>query len=419
MVEKKTNYKQRVLIFTNHFYPENFKINDIAFHLAKENCEVTVVTGLPNYPTRDKYKKDYGYFKRRKEIVNDVKVIRLPLITRGKGNKLRLTINYLSFSIVSILYAFYIGFSKKFDIVFVHHTSPIFIGIPAIIVKKIQGIKLYFWNLDLWPEAFCTAVKFKSKIIENIILILTTWIQKQADVMLIASKGYKSIMLKRGVTEDKIVYFPNWAEEMFFQEPPTQKLPFKMPEGFNVVFAGNLGDAQDLPNVLKAVEILKNENINWVFVGNGRGREKFEQQVKQANLSHKVFLPGRYPMKYMPTLYKKADLLLVSLVDEPIFTLPAKVQTYMTSGTPIVGMLNGEGSELINEVRCGIGCAAGDYQCLAQNVLALSKLPKDYLERLGQNGYDYCREHFYPKDKLNFLTLLLKGEVAKKAQLVH
>ena len=246
---------KRVLIFTNHFYPENFKVNDIAFFLAEKNMDITVVTSIPNYPTREKYKTDYTLFKKRNELLNNVKVIRLPLIPRASGKKMRLLFTYISFSITSILYSIYLGFFKKFDVVFVHHTSPVFIGIPAIIVKKLQGIKIYFWNLDLWPEVFSAATKIRKKWIFNALLKITILIQKQADVMLIGSKGYKKFMLERGVKEENIVYFPNWAETIFFNEPEIQELPFEMPKGFNVVFAGNLGEAQDLGNIFKAIRI--------------------------------------------------------------------------------------------------------------------------------------------------------------------
>jgi glycosyltransferase involved in cell wall biosynthesis len=395
---------KKVLIYTTYFYPENFKVNDIAFNLIKEGADVTVITAIPNYP-KGVYFEGYGIFKKRKETINGVNVIRLPIIPRGSGSALRLILNYLSYALISFFHAFYIGFTRKFDCIFVHHVSPVFIGIPAIVVKKIQGIKLYFWNLDLWPEILVANTNIRSSFFFKTVLVLVKWIYKNVDIMLIGSQGYRKSMLERNLTEDKIIYFPNWAEEVFF-EPIECELPFEMPTGFNIVYAGNIGESQDFENVIKAIEILKNENINWIFVGDGRKRIWFENIIQEKALG-KVLLPGSLSINYMPNLYKKADLLLVSLVDEPIFTLPQKVQTYMTSGTPIVGMLNGEGNELIRHLNCGRSCNAGDYRSLSQNVLELSKMTAKDLSVMGNNALVYCKDNFHPKKSLQKLSSIL------------
>ena len=153
---------KRILIFTNHFYPESFKVNDVAFELAKNNFEVTVLTGIPNYP-QGKFHKGYGLLKKRNEIINGVKVIRVPLIPRGKDNLFLLAINYFSYTFFLIIWSFFLALFKRFDFIFVHHTSPIFLGIPAVLVKKMQKIKMYFWNLDLWPESVSETTGFNSR----------------------------------------------------------------------------------------------------------------------------------------------------------------------------------------------------------------------------------------------------------------
>lgn len=405
---KKEEKNNRILIFTNHFYPENFKVNDIAFYLSDKGKNVTVVTSIPNYPNREEYKSNYTLFKNRTEKVRGVNVVRIPLIYRGKGRKSDLIFTYISYLISSVIYAFYLGVSRRFDIVFVHHTSPIFIGIPSIIVKKLQGIKLYFWNLDLWPEAFtATTATSKGSIAVKVLLYITIQIQKRVDLMMVSSKGHIPFMLKRGVKKDNICYYPNWAEAFFFEEPQ-HELPFRMPKGFNIVFAGNMGEAQDLKNVIKAILELKQEtHINWIFVGDGRAKTYIEKAIEEHDLSNNVFMPGRYPIEYMPAVYKSADVLLVSLVDEPIFTLPAKVQTYMASSKPILAMINGEGAELISKIGGGKSCLAGDYKTLAKNALELSYLDKEQLYQMGKNGYEYCIQNFHPDKCLDNLYRLI------------
>ncbi len=397
---------KRVLIYTTYFYPETFKVNDIAFDLAQKGFDVTVITAIPNYP-KGKFFEGYGLFKRRREVLNGVKVIRLPLIPRGSGSALGLILNYVSLAIVSFFHAFYIGFTQKFDCIFVHHVSPIFVGIPAIVVKKIQGIKIFFWNLDCWPEVVVASTGIRSPFFFNAILSVVKFIYRRVDVMLIGSKEYHALMIERGVKEEKILHFPNWAEAIFFdlQKAP---LPFALPTGFNVVFAGNLGGAQDFENVVNAVELLKNYDINWVIVGDGRKKTWIESTLKEKGLSEKVSFPGSFDIKYMPALFESADLLLLSLVDEPIHTIPSKLQAYMSSGTPIVGMLNGGGNELIKEVDCGRSCNAGDYKNLAKNILDIYNMPKEEQNRLGKNAADYCQTYFNPTKCLNNLSTLLE-----------
>lgn len=398
--------KKRVLIYTTYFYPENFKVNDIAFNLANNNFDVTVVTAIPNYPV-GQYFEGYGLFKKRSEILNGVKVIRLPIIPRGSGSAIRLLLNYSSFAVVAFLHAFYLGFTQKFDKIFVHHVSPIFIGIPAIVIKKIQKIKIYFWNLDFWPEIVVANTNIRSPFFFNAVLWLVRFIYKHVDIMLIGSNEYRSLMIERGVLKEKIIFFPNWAEKLFFEDSKTD-LPFSLPKGFNVVYAGNIGGSQDFESVIKSVNLLKNQDVNWIFVGDGRKRSWIEENIKTMGLESKVFLPGSFDIKYMPSLFSKADLLLLSLVDEPIYTIPAKLQAYMSSGTPIVGMLNGGGNDLIKEVSCGKSCNAGDYETLAKNILEIKSMSEEERKQLGKNGFEYCMTYFNPNKCLNTLSDILE-----------
>lgn len=402
-----------LLIFTNHFYPENFKVNDIAFQLSSEGHEVTVITGIPNYP-QGKFYPGYGLFKKRKEHINGVKVIRLPLIPRGNGKSLRLILNYLSYAVAVCCYSVYIAFRKKFDVIFVHHTSPIFIGIGAIIVKKIQKIRLHFWNLDLWPESIIATTRIRSKLFYSILDKLVRWIYSHCDTMLIGSKGFEQSILEKGCDKGKIRYFPNWAEDVFTSSPsPANKatsLTLTIPDGFKVMFAGNIGEAQDFENIIKAAELLKNTNIKWLIVGDGRKKSWVEETIAQLELTNNVFLLGRYPLDKMPELFRHADAMLVSLKDEPIFklTVPAKVQAYMASGKPILAMLNGEGASLIGDADCGRACNAEDYRSLAREAAYLADLPGKELDMLGSNGLNYYREHFDKDKNLEKLSRLLQ-----------
>lgn len=410
----------KVIIFTNHFYPEGFKVNDVAFDLSERGWNVKVITGIPNYPG-GRFYSGYGFFKRRKEVINGVKVIHMPLVPRGNGSRFRLILNYCSFLFFVSIYAFYIGVRERFDCILVHHTSPITIGIPAIIVKKFQRIKLIFWNLDLWPESVVAAGKINNQIVNTILLKLVRLIYKNADTILISSKGFTSSIVEKGVPGDKLVYFPNWAEDCFIEgfkgindlnvlNDVDDYITSALPEGFKVMFAGNIGEAQDFHNILSAAELLKDTNIKWVIIGDGRKRGWIENEVKKRRLKNSVFLLGRYPIEKIPYFFHHADVLFFSLKDEFIFslTVPAKVQAYMASGKPIIAMVNGEAARLIEEAGCGASCHAGNYKDLAKKVLSLSKLTAQELKILSDNARKFYTYNFDKKTNLDNLASIIE-----------
>lgn len=395
----------RILIFTPHFYPENFKCNDIAFELQKRGHNVSVMTAIPDYP-QGKFYKGYGIFKKHKEIVNGVSVHRSLIIPRGNGSSLRLALNYLSYTFFASIKSIWFGLTKRYDLIIVHETSPIMVGIPAVIAKKIQKIPIYFWVLDLWPESLSAAGGIKNKFIINIFENLTKWIYKNSNKILIGSKGYSYSINKKGDFNDKIIYFPNWVEECL-NINNTQKVP-KLPEGFNILVAGNVGEAQDLPHVLQAMSLIKDKKINLNIVGDGRKMEYVKNFITEHQLQNKVFCYGRYPLEMMPSFFEQADVLFMALKDEPIFslTVPSRIQAYMSAGKPIIAMINGEGAELIKEAQCGWSVHAEKSEDLAKLFSEVAKMDKNILLEKGINGKRYSEDNFELSkcmDKLEYI----------------
>lgn len=383
----------KILIVTPHFYPETFKVNAMAFELQRRGHEVSVMTAIPDYP-EGKFHKGYGVFKRRREIINGVKVHRSLVIPRGKGSVIRLALNYISYTFFATIKGFWFALTKKYDVVIVHETSPIMVGIPAVIVKKMQRIKMHFWVLDLWPESLSAAGGIKNKHILAGFNRLTKWIYNNSDTILVSSKGFKQSISGKGPFADKTHYFPNWIDEL--GEAQIEDPVPDLPNGFNVVFTGNIGDAQDFPNILKAAEILKDtKKIHFIIVGDGRKRQWAEEYVRANGLSNVVFL-GRYPVATMPQFYEQASALLLALKDTPIFALtaPAKLQAYMYAGKPIVAMLNGDGTNLVNEANCGWSVPAESPQALADLIMNLSETNRSILNEKGENGKRYAKMHF-------------------------
>ena len=401
----------RIIIFTNHFYPEDFKVNDIAFELIKKGYEITVVTAIPDYP-KGNFFEGYSLTKRRKEVVNGVNVIRLPIIPRGKGGGIRLILNYISYYISCLFFTFLHSFRNKYDKVFVHLTSPFFVGNCARKLAKRQHIPLIFWVLDLWPESLISAGGITNPLIIKPQIKMVKKVYNQCEKILISSKGFEKSICEKGDYKDKLVYFPNWAEEIKEECPKDFNIslipPFDNQEDddFIILFAGNIGEAQNLDEVINASELLKDRsNIKFVFVGDGRKREHLIQLVQEKHLESTVYFPGRFPLQTMPVFMKKASVLLFSLKDELCFnlTVPAKVQFYMSQGKPILAMINGDGADLINDSNCGIAVNAGDFQALSNAIICMEKKKKDELEELGKHGLDFYKSNFEKEDRINQL----------------
>ena len=400
----------RLCIFTNHFYPEDFKVNDIAFELSKKGYDITVITAIPDYP-QGKFYDGYSLFKRRKEKVNGVEVYRLPVIPRGKGRKIEIILNYASYFVSVFFFTVFYLYRKKYDAVFVHLTSPFFIGMPAVLLKRKHRIPLIFWVLDLWPESLSAAGGINNRFILNTQLKLVKYVYDNCEKILIGSQGFKKSICEKGTYDHKLIYFPNWAEDITFYKDSSlylQAEPFVnfTSDDFIILFAGNIGEAQNLDCVLNAASAFKeNKRIKFVFLGDGRRREKLIKEVNDKELSQTIFFPGRYPLESMPGFMQQADVLLVSLKDELIFnlTVPSKLQFYMAQGKAILAMLNGDGAELVSEAKCGVVVPAGDTQGLQTVIKQLYDMPKDELICMGKNGKQHYDKYFSKEKRIEQL----------------
>lgn len=382
----------RILLVTNHFFPEEFKCNSMAFELQRRGHEVTVLTGIPDYP-KGEYFDGYGVFRRRCERVNGVKVIRAYILPRKKAGKVRLVFNYISITLSQAFDAFWLGLFKRFDRVLVYESSPVMVGIAAGIVSRMQRIPMLFWVTDLWPESLSAAGGINNPTIIGYFTGMVRRIYRNATRILISSEAYRQSIEEKWDFKNKIVYFPQWADAPVAAEPV--ELP-TLPEGFKVLFAGNIGEAQDFEHILAAAELLRGEGVHFVILGDGRKRPWAEEFVREHGLADTVHLLGRYPAATMPAFFAQADLMLVALKDELIFnlTLPLKVQSYMSSGKPIVAMMNGEGPRVIADAGCGLSAPAGDARALADTILRMKQLDGTELAAMGARGKQYCATHF-------------------------
>lgn len=407
----------KILIVTQYYFPESFKSNDLSKKKKKRGHDVTVLTGLPNYPEGKLY-AGYGIFKNRKQEINGVKVIRSLLLLRGSGGGIRLFLNYFSFAFFASIKAFFRSFNYKYDAIIVHEPSPITQYFPALILNKLQKTPVYFWVMDLWPESLEILGGVKNKFVLNFFTKMVTKFYKNSEKILITSKGFKKSILEKGNFENKLEYFPNWAEDSISEGDLTYPIP-DLPKGFKVMFAGNVGEAQDMEAVMMAALQLKNNpEIKFILVGDGRKMSFVQEFIQKNNLQQTVITVGQFPLEAMASFFAKAEVMLVSLRDDAIFniTVPAKTQAYMSASKPIIAMLNGEGAEIILEAECGISVPAGDYKKLAATILEMSNLHPSILKEMGENSRNFFLEHYSLPSCIDNLEriLQLKNNSPKK-----
>jgi glycosyltransferase involved in cell wall biosynthesis len=385
----------KILIVTQYFYPENFKSNDLAFELKNRGHDVTVLTGLPNYPEGRLY-EGYGFFKRRKEKINGINVIRALLFLRGKKSGWRLILNYFTWAFFASIKAFFLAFKENFDAIIVHEPSPITQGLPAIVIKKINKTPIYFWVLDLWPESLQSAGGINNKLVLGFFNQIVKYVYNNSDKILISSRGFSKSILNKGDYLDKLVYFPNWAEDVVSKGDINYPIP-DLPQGFKITFAGNIGTSQDMKSVMKSALLLRDKkDIHFIIIGEGRAKEWLERYVNDNELNETVHLLGRFPIDAMRAFFEKSDALLVTLKDDITFnlTVPAKLQAYMSVGKPILSMLNGEGSKIIKNSKAGLVANAGDFEMLTKNILALYNSSPEIKTQMGKSAKEYYDSNF-------------------------
>lgn len=380
----------------------------MAFELTRLGYDVTVLTAIPDYPG-GKFFDGYGFFRKRKETVRGVKVIRAFIIPRGQGGTIRLLLNYLSYFLSSLMVSIRLGLFGKFDRVLIHETSPVMIGVPAVMVKKLQKIPLCFWVLDLWPESLQAAGGVNNPWVLGMFRRMTTWIYRHSDKILMSSKGFESSILEKGDFANKLVYFPNWADKAL-EGHGSYQLP-ALPNGFIAMFAGNMGEAQDFDHIMSAAKLLKDErHIHFVFVGDGRKRPWVEAYRDKYGLQETVHWVGRHPVEAMPSFFEKADVMLMTLKDVSIFNLtaPAKLQAYMSASKPILAMMNGEGPRIVAEAECGRSVPAADAEALAKALREMSQMNKTELAEMGLRGKAYQQAHFDLDKSISHLIEILE-----------
>lgn len=385
-----------VLVVSQYFWPEDFRINELVSELVRRGHAVTVLTGKPNYPDGEVLPAFTAHPKRY-STYRGARVLRVPMLSRRCG-PVHLLLNYVSFAASATVYGIVALRHEEFDAIFVFEPSPVTVGLPAITLRALRGWPVAFWVLDQWPETLAAVGAIGSPRMLAWAGKLTSFIYRRCDIVLTQSKGLVDVARRYAGKSTRILYFPNWAESEYLaqREAPAAEVPDTGHE-FSVLFAGNIGESQDFGAILDAAESLRSDTlIRWLIVGDGRAAPWVRDEVARRGLSDRFLLLGRFPQERMPSFFQHADCVLVSLKADPVFamTVPGKIQSYLAFGLPILGMLDGEGARIIEDAGAGYTCPAGDSRGLAANVSRMASSPVSERKAMGERGAAYARREF-------------------------
>lgn len=390
----------KILIVSQHYYPENFRITNIAETLVKEGNSVTVLTGYPNYPEGNIYKGYKGKNKKthKNEIINGVHVIRCYEHPR-KHNFIDLFLNYYSICLSMKHKAKKL--KEKYDYVLINQTSPVMVGWAGITYGKKHNVKTYLYCYDLWPDSLAAGGIKKDSLIYKYYYKVSNKIYKNVDKIMVTSKNFIDYFINfHKIEASKIEYLPQYCEDLF------ANIKSKDTKEYNYVFAGNVGKVQSVETIIKAANLIKDDDsIKIHIVGDGSNLENCKELVKQYNLTNVIFY-GKKPIEEMPKYYAFANAMLVTLSKNDIIskTLPGKVQSYMCAGKPIIAAIDGETQTIISEANCGMCCAAEDYENLAKILIEFKNKNQTELSNNSRNYYinNFSKKMFF--ERLNNIT---------------
>ncbi|VVE32704.1 glycosyltransferase family 4 protein [Pandoraea soli] len=388
----------RVLVVSQHFYPEGFPINHICELLAAQVESVTVLTGQPNYPEGRIFKGYRAWGFGRECLGESVNVVRVPVFPRGPGGALRLAANYLSFIAAATVLGPLRLWGQRADVIFVYAPSPLLQALPAILLKRIKKAPMVLWVQDLWPESLSATGFIKQPFLLRMVAYVVRYIYRHTDVILVQSDEFVNSVAGHAPGKDIRVHYNSVAPQMISTHGTTEPPPAEVmaTDRFNVVFAGNFGKAQALDTILDAAALLKaRDDIRFVLIGSGSESAHVAARVANEKLSN-VVLTGRFAPDRMPGVFACASALLATLRRDPIMslTVPSKVPVYLATGKPVIAAMDGAGARVVSDAQAGIACPAEDPEALAQAVLKLAQSSVAQRQMMGERGRRYYADRF-------------------------
>ena len=395
----------KILVITQYFYPETFRVNSLCIELVKRGHEVTVLTGFPQYP-KGKIYKGYGFRKEYEHEWNGIRIERLKVLPRGK-TPIGMLLNCLTFVTEGRKWVKHCA--QKFDAVYVFEVSPVTVGLPAVEYKKKFGTPIYFNVQDLWPENVEVVLGIHNKLIIGKINKIVDTIYSESDKILCSSNGFVENIKARGIPAEKLVFWPQFCDEPDFTS--VEKPEIYSVDDFKIVFAGNIGEAQGLDLLIETAKRLKDRgDIKFYLVGDGRARKRLENTAKKENIDNVIFV-GKVPLEEADRYIHFADVAYLSFKDNDIFnmTIPAKLQSYMACGTPILAVAGGESRDIVIKSECGCSCERNVGK-IADSIMQL-KSDEKMLQLMRKKSEMYYRNNYMPKKLIDDLESLIVSNV--------
>ena len=387
---------KRILVVSQHYWPENFRITDICAGFMEHGIEVDVLCGLPNYP-KGEWFDGYSYTKPRRETHDGAELFRCGEIRRKGNTGARIFLNYISFPLFAP-FSLPRLHGRRYDAVFCYETSPVLMMLPAIIYAKAHKIPLTTYVLDLWPENLYSVMPVKSKAVRGIAKGVSHWFYRRSDRLITMSQSMQ-VRLNEIAPRAKTTVIPQYCEDFYASDVHDKALESRFSGRFNILFAGNISPAQDLGLLVKCSVLLKNEgrsDIHFVIVGDGMSREAFQKSISDVGTEEFFTFEGQKPVTDIPAYQTAADALFGALAksDDLGLTIPAKITSYMAAGKPCLVAIDGEGAKVIEAADCGLTCGAGDHDKLYENIIKLADMSREQRIRLGANGRRYFNANF-------------------------
>lgn len=385
--------KKHILVVSQYFYPEAFRINDMCTEWVRRGYKVTVLTGIPNYPY-GKYFDGYGLFKKRRESYNGMDIIRIPLIARGKSS-VGMCLNYLSFVVSGFFWKCFTRLEA--DLVFNFEVSPMTQVLVGVWYARRKKIPCWLYVQDLWPDNIEIVTGIHSPLVLNPIGRMVDYIYRRCDRIFATSPSFvREISARVPECANAVSYWPQYAED--FYRPVERSASGILPADgrFKIAFTGNVGQAQGLDILPEAAAMLKarGDTVEFVIVGDGRSKAALEEKIRALDVADMFYMLPRQAAEDIPAILGGCDAAFVSFMNNPLFanTIPAKLQSYMACGMPILACATGETERIVREAECGVCCPIGDAEALCAAVTALRDSGK--LKEYGANSRAYFQAHF-------------------------
>lgn len=380
----------RILIWSQYFWPENFRINELAVALEQAGAEVAVLTGKPNYPGGKIFDGYRAGGLQRERFGSRMEVARIPILPRGAKKGIRLLFNYLSFIVSGYLFGPAMLRGRKYDAMLVYAPSPLLQALPALHAARRMKIPLALWVQDLWPDALRATGTVTNPWLLKMVEIPVRFIYRRADAILIQSEAFRNPVEQLGGDKRKIAYFPNGAPLPADSADAREKCAIAEEVGkhFSIVFAGNIGSAQSCETIVEAAALLRHrEDIRIFLVGGGSRAAAIAHLIQEKGLGN-VVTTGHLAPERMTQIFASASALLICLARDPALTatVPSKLQSYLAAGKPVIACLDGEAARIVAQAGAGLCCEGENPEALAAAIERFHSMTQEERRALGENA---------------------------------